>query len=101
MPSLTVQMKKQIKKSGLLILRILLIVTAIIFSILFLFDAFVQFRDSDDTLISFFRKRKIPASIGYYNAEGRTLRHVAVGNPDAPVTLVFLHGAPSSLSYFK
>lgn len=92
---------KQMRKAGIILLRTLLILTAIIFSVLLMFDAFVQFRDEDASLLNFFKEKNIPASIGYYNAHGRTLRHLSVGDANAPVTLVFLHGAPSSLSYFK
>jgi pimeloyl-ACP methyl ester carboxylesterase len=92
---------KKVKNAGIILLRIVLILTAVLFTALFLFDTFVQFRDNDRTLSSFFSSKKIPATIGYYQAEGRTLRHLAVGNPDAPVTILFLHGSPSSMSYFK
>ena len=92
---------KQLRKAGVVLLRTLLILTAMIFSVLLMFDVFVQFRDGDASLLRFFKEKNIPASIGYYTSQGRTLRHVAVGDATAPVTLVFLHGAPSSLSYFK
>jgi pimeloyl-ACP methyl ester carboxylesterase len=79
----------------------LLIGLAVLFVALFLFDRLVQFRDSDHELISFFKKKNIHAAIGYYYSEGRKLRHIAIGNPKASVCILFLHGSPSSLSYFK
>lgn len=84
-----------------IIIKTLLIFFILLFSSLFLFDALVQFRDKDSVLLHFFKSRNIPVSLGYYTSHGRTLRHLATGNPDAPVTLLFLHGAPSSMSYFK
>ena len=89
------------KKAGVILLRTVLILAAMIFSVLLLFDWFVQFRDADHSLLQFFKEKHIPASIGYYTSHGRTLRHISVGDSTAPVTLVFLHGAPSSMSYFK
>ena len=94
-------MMKKLKKAGITLIRVVLIFTALLFTALLLFDTVVQFRDNDDTLYRFFRNKKIPATIGYYHSQGRALRHLAVGNPNAPVTLLFLHGAPSSMSYFK
>src|SRR3954465_6752498 len=92
---------QRFRKTARIIVRTLLISLAVLFLLLFLFDAFVQFRDDDATLLKFFAARKIPATIGYYKSNGRTLRHLAVGNPNAPATLLFLHGSPSSISYFK
>ena len=92
---------KRLKRSGRIIIQTLLIFLILLFSSLFLFDALVQFRDKDEVLMSYLKRKDIPASLGYYNSHGRTLRHLAVGNPAAPVTILFLHGAPSSMSYFK
>jgi len=51
-------------------------------------------------LLDWFGERHIKPKIGYYTSEGRKIRYVQVGNsPDA--TILFIHGAPSSLSYWK
>ena len=90
-----------LKKTLKILTTTTLIFLAILLAALFIFDQFVQFRDSDKDLAAFFKKEKIPASISYYKSYGRSLRYLEVGNPRAPVTILFLHGAPSSMSYFK
>ncbi|WP_205510206.1 alpha/beta fold hydrolase [Longitalea arenae] len=72
-----------------------------VFSLLacFLLDKLVQHRKSDAALKRLFRKKQIDARIRYFNADGRMLRYVAVGNDNLP-TLLFLHGSPGSLSFY-
>src|SRR4051812_47213574 len=82
-------------------IKTILILLILLFSSLLLFDQLVQFRDSDEALMGFFSSKNIPATVGYYNSHGRTPRHLAVGDPKASSTLLFLHGSPSSMSYFK
>src|SRR5580658_159448 len=63
-------------------------------------DRFVQFRMDDKDLIEWFKARHIEPHIGYYEAGGRKVRYIGVGdNPEA--TILFIHGAPSSMSYWK
>jgi pimeloyl-ACP methyl ester carboxylesterase len=63
-------------------------------------DRFVQFRMDDKELTEWFRARHIQPHIGYYEAGGRKVRYIGVGdNPEA--TILFIHGAPSSMSYWK
>ena len=69
--------------------------------ILFLFDAFIQFRDNDRELQNYFSGKKIKADINYYSSGGRRLRYIRIGNENARATILFIHGAPSSISYFK
>ncbi|HXD77968.1 MAG TPA: alpha/beta fold hydrolase, partial [Puia sp.] len=86
------------------IARILLkvIVSVVIFLILVLLigDRFVQFRMNDKDLTSWFGARHIHPAIGYYRAGGRKIRYIGVGN-DTDATVLFIHGAPSSLSYWR
>ncbi len=63
-------------------------------------DRFVQFRMDDKELTEWFKARNIQPHIGYYEAQGRKVRYIGVGdNPEA--TILFIHGAPSSMSYWK
>jgi uncharacterized protein len=63
-------------------------------------DRFVQFRMDDKELTEWFKTRHVIPHIGYYEALGRKVRYIGVGdNPEA--TLLFIHGAPSSMSYWK
>lgn len=75
---------------------------AVIFLIVALLvgDRFVQFRSDDKDLNAWFKARHIQPHIGYYEALGRKVRYIRVGdNPEA--TILFIHGAPSSMSYWK
>ncbi|HEY4063164.1 MAG TPA: alpha/beta hydrolase [Puia sp.] len=58
----------------------------------------------DKDLTGWFHTRHIEPHIHYYEAGGRKVRYAAVG--DSPTdtsraTILFIHGAPSSLSYWK
>jgi uncharacterized protein len=89
-----------IVKMGRIFIRFVLGV--VIFSIVALLigDRFVQFRMDDKDLIEWFEARHIQPHIGYYEARGRKVRYIGVGdNPEA--TILFIHGAPSSMSYWK
>jgi pimeloyl-ACP methyl ester carboxylesterase len=89
-----------IVKMGRIFIRFVLGV--VIFSIVALLvgDKFVQFRMDDKDLIEWFEARHIQPHIGYYEARGRKVRYIGVGdNPEA--TILFIHGAPSSMSYWK
>ncbi len=66
----------------------------------FVFDHYVQFRMSDEQLNRLFKENKLSATVNYYNAEGRTMRYVAIGSDTLP-TLFMLHGSPSSLSIYR
>ena len=66
----------------------------------FVFDHFVQLRDSDEELLSFFKQHHIDGRVGYYTAHGRRLRFVSV-NADTLPTLLLIHGSPSSTSMYK
>ena len=77
--------------AGLIIFLVILLVV---------FDRLVQFRMDDKELLTWFHERRVDPQIGHYEAKGREIRYLTVGNrPDASV--LFIHGAPSSLSYWK
>src|ERR1700743_170176 len=63
-------------------------------------DQQVQFRMNDAELTAFFSKNRINGRINYYTSHGRSLRYVSIGNDTLP-TLLLIHGAPASLSYFR
>ena len=64
------------------------------------FDAFVQFRVDDKELLNLFASHRVKGEIRYFSSHGRSVRYVSVGNDTLP-TVVFIHGAPSSLSIYK
>jgi pimeloyl-ACP methyl ester carboxylesterase len=79
------------------------------FSYLFLFwmlfvlmlDGCVQFRTATPQLEAYFHEKGIPAIVRNYTTHGRQLRYMEAGNDTTGGTILFIHGAPSSLSYFN
>src|SRR5580692_7373886 len=89
-----------IAKIGRILIRIVLGGLIFLIVLLLVFDRFVQFRMDDKDLTDWFHSRHIQPNIGYYEARGRKVRYVGVGDsPEA--TVLFIHGAPSSMSYWK
>jgi len=89
-----------VAKIGRIFLKTVIWALVILIVVLLVFDRLVQFRMDDADLAKYFHERKLQPHIGYYKAKGRDVRYVRVGdNPDA--TILFIHGAPSSLSYWR
>jgi uncharacterized protein len=89
-----------IVKIGRILIRIFVGILIFLIVFLLVFDRLVQFRMDDKDLTDWFHVRQIDPHIAYFAAGGRTVRYVRVG--DSPqATILFIHGAPSSLSYWK
>jgi uncharacterized protein len=89
-----------IARIGRIMLRTILGILLFLIIFLLIFDRLVQFRMDNKDLLSWFHERHIEPHIDYYVSKGRKVRYVEVGNsPDA--TILFIHGAPSSLSYWR
>ena len=89
-----------ILRIGRITLRIFFGTLIFLIILVLIFDRLVQFRMDDKELISWFHTRHIVPQIHYYNALGRKVRYIQIG--DQPkATILFIHGAPSSLSYWK
>jgi uncharacterized protein len=89
-----------IAKIGRILIRIVLGVLIFLIIFTLVFDRLVQFRMDDKELTEWFHTRHIQPHVAYYEARGRKVRYAQVGdNPEA--TVLFIHGAPSSLSYWK
>ena len=86
------------------IIRLLvnLVVSAFVFMviILLIFDQFVQFRLDDRDVYAEFHAAHLYPHIGYYVSGGRKIRYLSIGQ-DTTSTILFIHGAPSSLSYWR
>jgi len=82
------------------ILKFIIVLCTLVVVALFIFDRFVQFRMDDSELKQFFAQKHTPANIGYYNSDGRNIRYAFTGI-DTGATILFIHGAPGSLSYFR
>jgi len=87
-------------KIGRIFLKTVIWALVILIVVSLVFDRLVQFRMNDADLQKYFHERKLESHIEYYTAKGREVRYIHVGNnPDA--TILFIHGAPSSLSYWR
>jgi pimeloyl-ACP methyl ester carboxylesterase len=87
-------------KIGRILIRVVLGLLIFLIVLLLVFDRFVQFRMDDKDLTDWFHTRHLQPNIGYYEARGRKVRYIGVGDsPEA--TVLFIHGAPSSMSYWK
>src|ERR1700743_955584 len=87
-------------KIGRILIRIIAGVLLFLIVLLLVFDRLGQFRMNDKDWSDWFHARHVEAHIAYYTARGRTVRYVRTGDsPEA--TILFIHGAPSSLSYWK
>ena len=89
-----------IVRIGKITLRVFLGILIALIVFLLIFDRLVQFRMDDKEILAWFHNHQIEPQIGYFKASGRTVRYMKVGdNPEA--TVLFIHGAPSSMSYWK
>ena len=80
--------------------RLIAALVVVLIILCILFDYGVTFRISDQALMHFFTEHHINGEVRYYETGGRRVRYAAVGNDSLPVIL-FIHGAPSSLSIYK
>ncbi len=65
-----------------------------------LLDKLVQFRETSEDIYAYFKAKRLTPLISHFKAEGRNIRYISIGK-DTSATLLFIHGAPSSLSYYK
>jgi pimeloyl-ACP methyl ester carboxylesterase len=85
---------------GRIILRTIVGLLIFIVILLLVFDRLVQFRMNDRELFSWFHDRRLEPKIAYYHARDRKVRYLTVGG-NTQASVLFIHGAPSSLSYWK
>jgi pimeloyl-ACP methyl ester carboxylesterase len=88
------------KKLARIFFRTIVVAFVLLVILLLVFDRFVQFRMDDAEVKQFFAGKKVPVSIAYYHTHEREIRYLRTGS-DTSATLLFIHGAPSSSSYFK
>lgn len=88
------------KKAAGYIVKFVVIVSILFIIFLLIADRFVQFRMDDREYKAYFSQKGLSPAIGYYNALHRKIRYAASGS-DTSATILFIHGAPSSLSYYK
>ncbi|WP_153795741.1 alpha/beta fold hydrolase [Foetidibacter luteolus] len=88
------------KRIGRFLLRLIVICMVLFIVALMVLDRFVQFRMSDKEYLEYFAEKGLQPHIGYYNTHQRNIRYASIGK-DTSATLFFIHGAPSSFSYYK
>lgn len=81
--------------------RIVGISYLLIIAIGFTLDYYYQFRLSDEATFAYFHSKNQPINIRYYQTYGREMRYVYTGDNAAKPTILFIHGAPSSSSYYR
>lgn len=89
-----------IVKIGRILFRVVLWSLLFLIVLLLVLDRFIQFRMDDPELKSWFHERHLEPTIAYYQSRGRTVRYIQTGD-QTKATVLFIHGAPSSLSYWK
>lgn len=89
-----------IARIGRIALRTLLGILIALIVFLLIFDRMVQFRMDDKDLLNWFHSRNLAPQISYFNTNGRSVRYMKIGE-SSEATVLFIHGAPSSLSYWK
>src|SRR6202040_3117532 len=89
-----------IAKIGRITLRVFIVLLLLLIIIVLILGRMVEFRMDDSGLKAFFHTKKLEPHISYYQAKGRTVRYLEVGD-QSEATVLFIHGAPSSLSYWK
>ena len=91
----------KVMRTGKKIGQVFLTIVATLVLVVIVLAYAVQFRDTDSTLKKFFAEKNIPVTIGYYTSYHRSLRYLMEGSTKSRATVLFIHGAPSSMSYFK
>ena len=89
-----------IAKIGRITLRAFIVVLLFLIVSTLILGRLVEFRMDDAGLEAFFKSRNLEPHIGYYQSKGRKVRYLEVGD-QSKATVLFIHGAPSSLSYWK
>lgn len=91
----------QIKRTLRLLGRSMLMLYLLAITGCLIADRYVQFRQSDAETQQYFAARQQPIHIGYYNTQQRQIRYIYTENDPAKPLILFIHGAPSSSSYFR
>src|SRR5882757_136106 len=89
-----------IAKIGRITLKVFLWTLLLLIILVLILGRLVEFRMDDAGLKTFFHAHKLEPHISYYQAKGRSVRYLEVGD-QSKATVLFIHGAPSSLSYWN
>lgn len=89
------------KRAARIFLRITIVLIALFIIFLLIADRFIQFRMSDEEYNKYFADKGLKAHISYYKKLNRTIRYASSGSDTSSASILFIHGAPSSLSYYR
>lgn len=87
--------------SGKKVVRIVGITYLLIVALGFTLDYFYQFRLSDEATTGYFNGKHQGINIRYYQTHGREMRYLFTDDNASKPTILFIHGAPSSSSYYR
>ncbi|MBX2924129.1 MAG: alpha/beta hydrolase [Chitinophagaceae bacterium] len=88
------------KRKGIFLLKLVCIICGLFVAGLLVADRFIQFRMNDQEFREYFSQKGLHPTLGYYEKLSRKMRYASIGS-DTTATLFYIHGAPSSLSYYK
>jgi pimeloyl-ACP methyl ester carboxylesterase len=91
----------QFKKPVTVLLRIIVGVYLFLVVALLIADRFIQYRSTDEEITKYYKSRNLPISINYYKAMGRQMRYLSTSSDPSKPVILFIHGAPSSSSYYR
>ncbi len=91
---------RSIKRVGKIIICSLIILFGLFVVGLLIADRYIQFRMDDKEYTDFFTRKGLQPTLSYYDKMNRKIRYASVGS-DTTATIFFIHGAPSSLSYYR
>ncbi|MGN6493622.1 MAG: alpha/beta fold hydrolase [Agriterribacter sp.] len=88
------------KRVGRFLLWLVAVLCVLFVATLLIADRFVQFRMNDREFAEFFSQKGLHPTLGYYEKLNRKIRYASIGS-DTTATIFYIHGAPSSLSYYN
>ncbi len=88
------------RRAGKILLYTTGLMAGLLIAGLLIADRFIQFRMTDQEFVTFFSQRGLEPTLSYYDKLDRKIRYASIGS-DTSATLFFIHGAPSSLSYYR
>lgn len=88
------------KRVGRFLLWLVAVLCVLFVATLLIADRFVQFRMNDQEFAEFFSQKGLHPTLGYYEKLDRKIRYASIGS-DTTATIFYIHGAPSSLSYYN
>jgi pimeloyl-ACP methyl ester carboxylesterase len=96
MPKFKIRLRKVFKILAIIVLAFLILIPIAM-------NFLMPFKESDEKLTKYFNERNVPVQIHHQDYEGKPIRFIETKGREAPdsTLVVFVHGAPGSLSDHK